>query len=86
MQMVKGISLQVIMVHSPDTHLFEQAIFILKDSAVREGITEELLLKEAKAAIRGGEFVRKRPWLHGSVWAFGGAMATGLVWLLTAVF
>lgn len=84
--MVKGTSRQVILVQGAEEKLFEQAIFILKDSAVREGITEELLLKEAKAAIRGGEFVRKRPWLHGSVWAFGGAMATGLVWLLTAVF
>ena len=28
--MVKGISKQVIVVHSPDPKLFEQAIFILK--------------------------------------------------------
>ena len=32
--MVKGISRQVIVVHSPDPKLFEQAIFILKDGAV----------------------------------------------------
>lgn len=37
--MVKGISRQVIVVHSPDPKLFEQAIFILKDNAVGEGIT-----------------------------------------------
>lgn len=35
--MVKGISRQVIVVHSPDPKLFEQAIFILKDNAVGEG-------------------------------------------------
>ena len=29
--MVKGVSRQVIVVHSPDPKLFEQAIFILKD-------------------------------------------------------
>ena len=46
--MVKGISKQVIMVHSPDPKLFEQAIFILKDEAVENGITEEALLKEAR--------------------------------------
>ena len=31
--MVKGISRQVILVHSPDPKLFEQAIFILRDDA-----------------------------------------------------
>lgn len=35
--MVKGISRQVIVVHSPDPKLFEQAIFILKDNAVGRG-------------------------------------------------
>ena len=50
--MVKGISRQVILVQSPDTNLFEQAIFILKDN-MGEGVTDELLLKEAKQAISG---------------------------------
>ena len=31
--MVKGISRQVIVVHSPDPKLFEQAIFILPNTA-----------------------------------------------------
>lgn len=84
--MVKGTSRQVILVQGAEEKLFEQAIFILKDSALKEGITEEMLLKEAKAAIRGGDWKETRPWLHGSVWAAGGAMVTGLVWLLTAVF
>ena len=48
--MVKGISRQVIVVHSPDPKLFEQAIFILKDEAVAQGVTDELLLKEAQQA------------------------------------
>ena len=50
--MVKGISRQVIVVHSPDPKLFEQAIFILKEEAVEKGITEEALLKEAQSLIR----------------------------------
>ena len=51
--MVKGISKQVIVVHSPDPKLFEQAIFILKESAVgQEGITDAALLKEANRLIR----------------------------------
>ena len=40
--MVKGTSRQVILVHSPDKKLFDQAIFILKDDA--HGITDEALL------------------------------------------
>ena len=44
--MVKGISRQVILVHAPDTELFEQAIFILKDNAA--SVTDDMLLKEAK--------------------------------------
>ena len=43
--MVKGVSRQVIVVHSPDRKLFEQAIFILKEDA--KGVTDEELMKEA---------------------------------------
>jgi len=84
--MVKGTSRQVIVVHSPDPNLFEQAIFILKDKAVGEGVTDEALLKEAKRAIHGTEPMPKpRLWLYGPVWATGGALFTGLVWLLTVL-
>ncbi len=84
--MVKGISRQVIVVHSPDPALFEQAIFILKDKAVGEGITDEALLKEAKKAIHDTA-VQEKPklWLYGPVWATGGALITGLAWLLSAL-
>ena len=86
--MVKGISRQVIVVHAPEPKLFEQAIFILKENAVGEGITDDALLKEAQQAIRGYDKPsRKRHfYLYGAVWATGGAMLTGLVWLMTAVF
>ena len=50
--MVKGISRQVIVVQSPEPKLFDQAIFILNENAVGEGITEDVLLKEASQAIR----------------------------------
>lgn len=78
--MVKGISRQVILVHSPDRKLFEQAIFILREDA-RE-VTEEALLKEAERAIMLPNL--KKKWL-GPLWAAGGAAATGLAWLLTAI-
>ena len=82
--MVKGISRQVIVVHSPDPKLFEQAIFILRDEAVETGVTEEALLKEAQSIIRPRGHKRKRR-MYGPVWACGGAAMTGLVWMLTAL-
>ena len=83
--MVKGISRQVIVVHSPDQKLFEQAIFILKDEAVgKAGVTDEMLLKAADKILHstpGGK--KKRLSYYGPVWACLGAVCTGLVWLLT---
>lgn len=83
--MVKGISKQVIVVQSPDKKLFEQAIFILREDA--KNVTQEALLKEARAATRGGDKdrARRKPSLYGPVWACGGALLTGAVWLLTSL-
>jgi hypothetical protein len=84
--MVKGISRQVIVVHSPDPKLFEQAIFILKDEAVAGGVTDELLLKEAQQAVRGSVAQKKRGLrYYGPVWAAGGAMLTGVAWLISSL-
>ncbi len=85
--MVKGTSRQVIVVQGPEEKLFEQAIFILKDEAVSGGVTHEALMKEARAAIRGGDAAGEKGklYLHGAVWAAGGALATGLVWLATVL-
>jgi hypothetical protein len=85
--MVKGISRQVIVVHSPEPKMFEQAIFILKDDAVGEGITDDALLKEARQAIQTYDKPsRKRHlYLYGAVWATGGALLTGIAWLLTVL-
>ena len=82
--MVKGISRQVIVVPTPDPELFEQAIFILKDEAVRCGITEEMLLKEAQR-IASAPVKKRRLSLYGPVWACGGAVVTGLAWLAVTV-
>lgn len=84
--MVKGISRQVIVVHSPDPKLFEQAIFIIREDA-RE-VTQEQLLKEANQLIRGPmrQKKKRRPTMYGPVWACGGALVTGLAWLITVLF
>ncbi len=79
--MVKGVSRQVIVVQSPDKKLFDQAIFILQENAT--GVTDEMLLKEAKKAI-GLHPVREKIGL-GPLWACGGALLTGLAWLITAL-
>ena len=86
-KMVKGISRQVIVVHAPDPNLFEQAIFILKDSAVgSEGITDAALLKEANRLIHAGASRKKGVrQLRGAVWACAGAAVTGIAWLLCSL-
>ena len=82
--MVKGISRQVIVVHSPEPKLFEQAIFILNDAAVKKGVTEDALLKEAKKLMATPE--KCRHFRQKALWTFCGAMVTAAVWLLTVLF
>lgn len=82
--MIKGISRQVIVVHSPDPELFDQAIFILKDG--QTGVSEELLLKEANRLIRQPQRKKRANILYmGFIWSMAGALATGIVWLMTAL-
>ena len=83
--MVKGISRQVIVVQSPEPKLFEQAIFILKEDA--KGVTDEQLLKEANRALHSASPDGKHAKLlrSGPVWACGGAVVTGLAWLLSVI-
>ena len=76
--MVKGISRQVILVHSPETEMFEQAIFILKENA--PAVSDDVLLKEAKRIINSP---RKKKYHTGPLWACAGAVITGIVWLFT---
>lgn len=83
--MVKGISRQVLLIQNPAPDLFEQAIFILKDEAILQGVTDEQLLKEAKRLMRTpGSHTSCGVWSRGAVWAAVGAALTGIVWLLTA--
>ena len=81
--MVKGISRQVIVLDTPDPKLFEQAIFILKDDL--EGVTDEALLREARQMIRGQDKGGRKRFIrfYGAFWAAPGALATGMVWLVT---
>ena len=82
--MVKGISRQVIVVHSPDPKLFEQAIFILRDG--QQGVSDDTLLKEANRLIHKKRNSRlNRMFMFGPLWAAAGALITGLLWLLSVM-
>ncbi len=90
--MVKGISRQVIVVDSPDPHIFEQAIFILRKDALSEGdsVAAEQVVEQAVriaknyARTHGAAPHRKMslsPWLAALV----GSVAVGLVWLVVCL-
>ena len=87
--MVKGISRRVIVVDSPDPHIFEQAIFIVRNEAASGGgVTSQQLVDQAVriaknyARTHGGTAPagqwRMAPW----GWTLVGAATIGLVWLL----
>lgn len=86
--MVRGISRRVVVVESPDQRFFEQAIFIVRNDAAGEGVTSRELVEEAKRVARnyavGNHGKLSRAWrdLSPAVYAFMGAAAIGLLWLL----
>ena len=81
--MVKGNSRQVIVVQNPEQKLFEQAIFILKEDVLKDGVTDDELLQEARRAAGEGKSSSKKRTYHGPLWACGGALITGVVWWLS---
>ena len=89
--MVRGTSRRVIVVESPDTNLFEQAIFIVRNDALSmDGVTAQQLVDEACRVARSytRSHSTRRPLLRcGSpvCWSAAGALGIALVWLLTAL-
>lgn len=89
--MVRGTSRRVIVVDSPDTELFEQAIFIVRnDASTRSGVTAQKLVDEAcrvtrsctRTSTRTGSFLRRA---SPAVWCGLGAGGIALAWLLSAL-
>ena len=86
--MVKGISRRVIVVDSPDPHIFEQAIFIVRnDAAGGEGVSSQELVQQAVRIAKNytrslhaapPKRLPKIPLLS----ALLGGGAIGLLWLL----
>ena len=88
--MVKGISRQVVVIDSPDQKVFEQAIFIVRNDALREGVTARALVQEARRVARNctderkaeGLWSRCLPWITAGL---GGGFV-GVMWLLATFF
>lgn len=89
--MVRGTSRRVIVVDSPDTELFEQAIFIVRnDAAGRSGVTAQKLVDEAcrvarsctrTNASRGSVWHRVSP----ALWCGAGAGGIAIAWIISAL-
>ena len=80
--MVKGVSRQVVVVKPPQSRLFEEVIFILKEDARR--IEEGQILKEACTV--ANEYVTDPPrTLPKPVLFLLGAILPSIGWLLTAL-
>lgn len=90
MEMVKGITRQVILVKSPDPKLFEEAIFIVKEEALaREGVSADpQVIRQARQAA-DGYLKSGRAWnrklerldrFRGPIWGAAGAAAASAAW------
>ena len=89
--MVRGTSRRVIVVESPDTNLFEQAIFIVRNDALhRDGVTAQQLVDEACRVARSytRSHTVRQPLFHRAsplVWCAVGALGIALVRLITTL-
>lgn len=90
--MVKGTSRRVIVVDSPDTELFEQAIFLVRsDVSSARGVTQEMLVDEAcrvaRSCLRAQPTRRRELFRRASplFWGAVGALGIGAAWLVTAL-
>ncbi|MDR3277723.1 MAG: translation initiation factor 2 [Oscillospiraceae bacterium] len=89
--MVKGITRRVIVIKSPDRKLFDEAIFIVREDALREGgVTGDEILKEAQDT--ADEYVRRhlgrrfpKLTLPLALSAAAGAALATAVWLLARI-
>ena len=89
--MVKGTSRRVIVVDSPDTELFEQAIFIVRNDILSDrGVTAQMLVEEACRVARGCTRANAQRrglsrWNKPLFWGALGAGGIGLIWLIASL-
>ncbi len=83
--MVKGINRQVIVVKSPDSKLFDQAIFLLREDALNNAGNAEQIIRQAQQA--ADDYLRSHS-VHGRrnfrlpriAWSLLGACAASMAW------
>lgn len=80
---IRGVSKQIIVVEGSKQDFFEDAIFILKEDCLKEGIGEKDLLRQAKNAL-GNKREQCIKW-NGALWALGGFCVSFCLWLLTVL-
>lgn len=90
--MVKGVTRRVIVIKSPDTRYFEEAIFVVRDDVFRErGADSAAIIKEAQkiasSYVSGGKFrpLKKTLSLPAPLFAAAGAAATAAAWLTVSL-
>ncbi len=86
--MVKGITKRVVVIKSPDPHIFDEAIFIVKDDVSKKsGVTNQEILRQAQGVaenyIRSQKNMRRWPKVPPAIYTLVGAGATGIIWALT---
>ncbi len=81
--MVKGVSRRVVVVNSPESRMFEQAIFILNEGANDRGgdiVREACRMANVAVPQKGIKAALRR--ISPPVWAAAGAAAASIVWLI----
>lgn len=84
--MVKGTTRRVIVIKSPDRHLFDEAIFIVRED-MASGVTGDDILKEAQEV--AGKYikrhVKRNPFskFPAPLFALIGAAVTALIWFVS---
>ena len=88
--MVKGTTRRVIVIKSPDPRLFDEAIFIVKDDALRGGVTERTILMEAQQVadryVKQNLRQKRRFKLPPIAFIGIGTLITATVWILCSLF
>ncbi len=87
--MVKGVSKRVIVVRSPDIRYFEQAIFFVKDDAMKQsGVSAQRVLEEACRVADGYIRANSKKLIHRipapAFFALGAAL-TAALWIVSVL-
>ncbi|MDR0862808.1 MAG: translation initiation factor 2 [Oscillospiraceae bacterium] len=87
--MVKGVTKRVIVIKSPDKKLFDEAIFIVRESAMA-GVSSEDIIKQAREVanhyVRSHFTPRRFPRISAPLAAGAGAFMTALLGAIAWLF